>query len=689
MNVNRLTKHSMRICSLTTVLMVILLMTSSLYAVPIQTFDSSEISVFTPEDVKKNPDRYIDEIKTALRHGDLARVGSLASRLVEVRQLDGNLNALYSIYLASTGNMAKARHELEVATLKPHETMYVLYADAMLKRIEKKYDAAIIVCRKAIDMDQTHPYPWNILGRIYFDSKKYDEAVSSFRRAIELEPDFLPAYANLGATSFMLGNNAESIKYFKKAISLNPDASSAHYGLALVYENTGGYLQAMDELKKSLDINPDQPAALRKLAELQLKVGRYEDARATGQRMEDKGMAEAYIILGDASLRMGNAEQAMTYLQKAETGNSAAQYLLGFCHLTEGNNEKALEAMESVLRNDGNHFGAYIARIVIKFYLGKELKEKEDLKYQWDTSVNKLLYYVAGNINASSDMWDNAIEKWRQAEGLIGGFSIEGIDKVSFKQGLNKKEFRHLNLGVIYYFKELDDSALSEFKKALTVNQNSIMANYWVAQVFLKRRDRTNAIICFEKATKKAPNFFTALYALGELNFLTGNPGLAAEYYQKALKVKRDAGLLIKIGLIYENDEKYDMAAKHYHELIQWYPNFFVGYNQLAWLYARRGVKLETALSLAEKADTLQPGNSSILDTIGWIYFQTKEYKKAIEHLVKAHKSRPDNPTILYHLGAVYRALGDKASANRNLEKALSISQNFREADEARRLLRQ
>jgi tetratricopeptide (TPR) repeat protein len=199
------------------------------------------------------------------------------------------------------------------------------------------------------------------------------------------------------------------------------------------------------------------------------------------------------------------------------------------------------------------------------------------------------------------------------------------------------------------------------------------MANYWAAQVFLKKGDRRKALTHFEKATEKAPNFFTALYALGELNFLVGKPELASEYYQKALKVKSDAGLLIKIGLIYENFKEYDMAEKYYKELIRMYPDFFIGYNQLAWFYAGRGVKLEKAMSLAEKADKLQPGNSSILDTIGWIYFQKKEYEKALQNLKRAHKIRPGNPTVLYHIGAVYHVLGDKSSADRNLKKALSI----------------
>ena len=663
-----------------------ILVVADIFAVPIQTFDTEGTPLSLKEEVKKDPDRFIEDMKTELRYGNLDNVGSLAKRLVEIKPLDPEVRALYSIFLVSKGDIKRARQELIKATEGLKETQYSLYAKAMILRLEKNYDAAIKACKKAIAMDKSHPYPWNILGRIYFDRQEYKKALSSFQKAVELEPNFLPGYINLGAVFFIMGEPTQSINYFKKAIELNPRSHSAHFGMAMVYENMGNLFLAIEELKKSLDLNPDNPSALQKLGELQLKVGKYKDALSTGQEMAKRGIDKAYEILGDAALHLGDPKEAINYLKKAPPDSIVADYLRGFCLMVEGDYEAALRCMESVLQRNKNHFGAYVARVVLKFCLGKNIFP-EELNKEWGETLDKLLKFIAGSIYAANENWDNAYKSWQSAEGLIRGFSIKGINIDTLAKVIKKEELRYLNLGALYYFKNLYQNAFLEFEKALKVNKDSILANYWAAQVCLKKADRVEAIQFLKNAIKKAPNFFAALYTLGDLNFLIGKQALATQYYQRALLVKKDAGILIKLGLIFENSKEYEKAERQYEEVIRLYPNLFVGYNQLAWLYAKRGINLDKAIVLAQKANELQPGNASVLDTIGWIHFHKKNYHEALANVIKANKIRPNNPVVLYHLGAIYYAMGNKSAAKENLKKALSISNHFEGVEEARKIL--
>ena len=79
----------------------------------------------------------------------------------------------------------------------------------------------------------------------------------------------------------------------------------------------------------------------------------------------------------------------------------------------------------------------------------------------------------------------------------------------------------------------------------------------------------------------------------------------------------------------------------------------------MAWFLAKRGEKLEYALELARRADELNPGNISINDTLGWIYF---------------------------HLAAVKHAMGDTESARALLDGVLAKYAQFESIDDARRL---
>ena len=67
-------------------------------------------------------------------------------------------------------------------------------------------------------------------------------------------------------------------------------------------------------------------------------------------------------------------------------------------------------------------------------------------------------------------------------------------------------------------------------------------------------------------------------------------------------------------------------------KVIDFNPKWFVGYNQIAWNYTKRGIQLEKALGKAQKAYDLAPDNGEVNDTLGWIYYRKKEYKKANRH---------------------------------------------------------
>lgn len=661
---------------------------NSLPATVIGTFDTDGMPYYLGDEVKKDPDKIMADLKTSLIYGNLAKVGVLAEALLKTRPDDPDLRALYSIFLSSKGDISKAKQELLRATLHNKKNQYSLYAKAMILRYDRQYDNAINVCKQAISLDESHPYPWNIMGRIYFDREEYQSALAGFQRTIELEPNFLPAYSNLGAVFFLLGNHAQSIDYFQRAIRLNPFVLSAHYGLATVYEVLGRNLLAIKELEIILGLKPNNPSARQKLGELQLKAGKYQDALATGQEMLKRKMIKSHEILGHAALNMGNVKEAIDYLGKAPAESPAIDYLLGYCFMAEGNYEKALVYMERVLEQDKTHFGAHLAQITLRFYLGNTVTLDQDSENEWDKSLNKLLNFIAGSIFAAERNWEDAHTRWQAAEGLVRGFSLHGIDKNSLSRVLNKDELKYLNLGVLFYYKNLNDNALSQFGKALSINRDSPLSNYWAAQVYLKKGDRVKAAEFLENALKKSPGFFSALNTMGEINFLMGEPKRAVPYYTRALTVKKDAGILIKLGAIFENLKEYKKAEKYYQEAIRFYPDLFAAYNQLAWLYAKRGIELNKAMLLAKKADELQPGNSSINDTIGWIYYHERNYHKALEFATKANKIRPKNSTILYHLGAVYQALGNKSSAKENLENALKLSKDFEGIDEARKLLK-
>ena len=111
-----------------------------------------------------------------------------------------------------------------------------------------------------------------------------------------------------------------------------------------------------------------------------------------------------------------------------------------------------------------------------------------------------------------------------------------------------------------------------------------------------------------------------------------------------------------------------------------------VAANNLAFIYAEEGTNLDVALQLANSAKQRLPEESSVDDTIGWIYYKKNQPDLAVRPLEESLKRRPDVAEVLYHLGMTYAKLGDKAKARQALERALKLDPKIG-GEEARRTL--
>lgn len=677
-------KFSSLIPNAVMIALLMFLLPSVTWAISLRTFDSAGIPLYLSEEVKKNPDKFIEKLQENLWNGNLANIGVISKTLIILKPEDPVIKSIHAIFLASQNKIEEAEKILPSATVK--KSFYANIAMAMIAQRQKKYAEALSFCDKAIFMDSSHPYPWNIKGRIYTEQGKNIQAITSFEKTIKLNPSFTPGYANLAAALYLSGDLNGAASNFAKAIKINPKNFYAHYGLALVYETAGKNEMALIEFNKALALKKESPEILNKIGELQIKTGHYQQAAATGYKMADLQIPSSHLILAEAALHTGHYQKALAFLDNVPAELINRYYVAGYCLMAMDRYDEAIEEMQNVLKK-AHHFGAYSALTALQFYSGKKINAENIVVDNWDDNLTGLLYFFKGNIYAQAEKWPLASKNWYKAAGIISGFTCEGLTAENFAKGIRPAELRPLTLGLLYYFKNLNKLALLELDKALATNPESIWGNYWKAQILLQQENRSQAEVVMKKSLTHASNFYIALYGIGELSFHAGRDKEALEYYDRALQVKTDLGLLIKTGLLLEKTHQYSLAEQRYQEIIKFFPDLYLGYNQLAWFYASQSINLDKGLELAFIADKLQPGNAGINDTLAWLYYLKKEYETALKYVQKALINGYLNPTINFHAGMIQNSLGKKEDARKSLEKALSISNTFEGAAEAEKLL--
>ena len=95
--------------------------------------------------------------------------------------------------------------------------------------------------------------------------------------------------------------------------------------------------------------------------------------------------------------------------------------------------------------------------------------------------------------------------------------------------------------------------------------------------------------------------------------------------------------------------------------------------NYLGYILADRGLRLDEAKVMIEKALEKSPENGAFLDSLGWVYYRLGDYRKARQYVEKALQYEDTSATVHDHLGDIYSRLGMHKSAERYWKRALEM----------------
>jgi tetratricopeptide (TPR) repeat protein len=634
------------------------------------------------------PPRAIDlhDLKQDLRWGRLERIESVAPTLLQAQPDDPQLNGLYGIFLATRGDLDAARVCMDKARTSDLGIHSARLIESLILRQQGEREKAVQAAQQAVNGDPAHPFAWNVLGRATLDAGDLPGALRHFQRAVELNERFYPGHLNVGAIALQLTNAPLAVTAFSKAAELEPQASPPRFGLALSLAAQGQYAAAIIQLREGLKHHPDDPLLLPRITELLLRTGQVEEAYAQAQRMERLRMPGSALLLADACLRRGDYAQAATQLAQLPVQDAQRQYLEAYRLIALQDFAGALTCLDQTQALNPGHLGAPLTALAVRIRLGQPCGLDDVRTSQWPAETRSMARFFLACDHLVRNETDAAYRQFQLSEGFVTGFSLTGIDPATLREAIPADSAKEFAIGMVVHLKGMKSAASDAFKRMLERHPKSFMAHYSLALSALESADRPLARQHLAQCLEQAPRFFPALYTLGELIFAAGDPSGATPYFERAQSVKADPGLALRLGLIHENAGKLVEAEHQYREVVRLAPEFFAGYNQLAWFLASRGLKLDEALQLAQRADALFPGNSSILDTLGWIHHLQQRPMQAVESLRRAAAANPANPTIWYHLAVVHQAAGNSSEALAALERALALPTAFNDRQAAAEL---
>jgi tetratricopeptide (TPR) repeat protein/transglutaminase-like putative cysteine protease len=229
-------------------------------------------------------------------------------------------------------------------------------------------------------------------------------------------------------------------------------------------------------------------------------------------------------------------------------------------------------------------------------------------------------------------------------------------------------EFAYSNLGFALRGLKRNDEAIAQYKKQIEIVPLDKWTHAELGDLYVELKRWDDAVASLEKAVGITPENSSAWFGLGQARLGRNDVDEAAAAYARAVELKPTAAM----------------------------------WNEVAWAFAEKGVKLDAAKEYVRKAidavaaslqnitlekiGTAQIGaaeeQARCWDTLGWIYFQSGDLVSA-ERWVRASWLLGQHPVVGEHLGTIYEKQGKRTQAAQLYAQSAGIDNKHAPSREA------
>lgn len=574
---------------------------------------------------------------------------------------------------------------------------------ARLSALAGEYDEALRTMDRIIAREPNDPVLLFERARMLVDAQRAGRAESELRKLVAMSPDFFDANRLLGRLLVDRSGGSpakieEGLRYLQKAYELEPDDLSTGMTIAQILVMSQRFEDAAKVLATLVERAPDNPGAAFTYAKVLGQLGRQKEATAFLERTAaaDPTFVPAVMQLVDAYQRDREwlkAAALLAPLIEDDPANRDLRRQQAFFFLRGGKAAEARGLAETLASEDSRDNGA-------RFLFAESLAELREFD-KAEPIYRELLEYDPNNVDylvsfgltqmAMRDL-DGAAKTWA---------AILGIEAASDAS----KRLARTQLAAIEHQRGRYEESLAQALEIVATSDRLVHQPVNIAlDVYRRQQKWVEAIGLVDRLIARFGEDQYLRARLMEFLLAAGNheratavakaieadengPLTLAEVYIQAKKygeaVERlkvlsaekpeDVGILFQLGAALERNGNIPEAETAFQKLLTLEAEHAPALNYLGYMWADRGVNLDKAAAMLEKAVASDPANGAYLDSLGWAYFRLGKLDLAKTYLGKAAAAVPDDPTVREHLGDLALELGDRAKALDHYRAALDL----------------
>lgn len=486
--------------------------------------------------------------------------------------------------------------------------------------------------------------------------------------------------------------------------------------------------RAADLYARALAFAPENPELLRRTFSLMASEGRIAEAATLAERLKEQqvNIQMATLVVAVHAAKSGQyarTEAELATLPDSGFNNFIAPLLIAWSKAARGDTAAAIQALKPMEETRGfEAFANLHAALILDL---ADDKPAAAARYQkvLQTSSGGFVravqavasFYARTGQAALAQQVYQSFEADNPESGLgrVGMVEIAGVPAERLvnnaQQGMAEALF---DLASLLHQQNLDEVALVLTRLSLYLQPDLDIAELLVADIMENAGQGERAVAIYEGLPKgspfdwpsrlraatvlddlgrtddaiarlsamgdEQPQRTDALIAMGDILRVRERFGEAVGAYDKALARvgrldKRHWGVLYARGISLERTKQWERAEADFLKALEFNPDQPYVLNYLGYSWVERGLHLDRALPLIEKAVKLRPEDGYIVDSMGWVLYMLGQYEGAVSNLERAAELRPQDPVINDHLGDAYWRVGRQMEARFQWRRALSL----------------
>ncbi len=218
--------------------------------------------------------------------------------------------------------------------------------------------------------------------------------------------------------------------------------------------------------------------------------------------------------------------------------------------------------------------------------------------------------------------------------------------------------------------------ALRNFKKCLELDPTCAQAYYEIGILYYKRNQHEIALEHMQKAVEHNTSNVQIHFALANIYLTSNQPKRAIKIYHDIENFDEDptSALFLNLGIAYGAIGDRAQALSYLEKSIAIAPHNLEALNSLGRVYYE-SKNFEKARALFQRLIRLNPSNADGHQMLGFVYAQEGKWDKAIHEWEQVLAIFPKREDMLHQIGKAWGKLGEHEKAISMLKKVIALNQ--------------